>query len=126
MEYRYTEEHEYVRIEGDEAVIGISDYAQKELGDIVYVELPAVGTSVHKGDTFGTVESVKSVSDLYAPVSGEIMELNPRVESTPQIVNEDAEGDGWMLKVKLGDTSELEDLMDAKEYRRFVGQEEEV
>lgn len=126
MEYRYTEEHEYIRVENGEAVIGISDYAQKEMGDIVYVELPSVGTSIHKGDTFGTVESVKSVSDLYAPLSGEVIELNPRVESTPQIVNEDAEGEGWMLKIKLDDVSELDDLMDAKEYRRFVGQEEEV
>lgn len=126
MEYRYTEEHEYIRVENGEAVIGISDYAQKEMGDIVYVELPSVGTSIHKGDTFGTVESVKSVSDLYAPLSGEVIELNPRVESTPQIVNEDAEGEGWMLKIKLDDASELDDLMDAKEYRRFVGQEEEV
>jgi glycine cleavage system H protein len=126
VEYRYTEEHEYVRVENDEAYIGISDYAQKELGDIVYVELPSVGTSIHKGDTFGTVESVKSVSDLYAPLSGEVIELNPRVESTPQIVNEDAEGEGWMLKVRFSDASDLDDLMDAKEYRRFVGQEEEV
>jgi glycine cleavage system H protein len=126
VEYRYTEEHEYIRVENGEAVIGISDYAQKEMGDIVYVELPSVGTSIHKGDTFGTVESVKSVSDLYAPLSGEVIELNPRVESTPQIVNEDAEGEGWMLKIKLDDVSELDDLMDAKEYRRFVGQEEEV
>jgi glycine cleavage system H protein len=126
VEYKYTEEHEYVRVEGDEACIGISDYAQKELGDIVYVELPTVGTAIHKGATFGTIESVKSVSDLYAPASGEVLELNPLVESKPQIVNEDAEGEGWMLKVRIEDPTELDDLMNAKEYRRFVGREEEL
>ena len=126
MEYKYTEDHEYVRVEGDEAFVGLSDYAQRELGDIVYVELPTVGATIHKGDTFGTVESVKSVSDLYGPVSGEVVEINPRVESKPQIVNEDAEGEGWLLKIRIAEPSELDELMDAKEYRRFVGQEEEV
>ncbi len=117
---RYTKEHEWVRVEGDLAVVGITDYAQRELGDVVFVELPQVGTQVQQMQPFGVVESVKAVSDLYAPVSGEVRERNDRLESEPELVNRDPYGDGWMIKVALRDPSELERLMTAQQYQEYL------
>ncbi|MEZ5839291.1 MAG: glycine cleavage system protein GcvH, partial [Hyphomicrobiales bacterium] len=105
---RFTEDHEWVRVEGDTATIGITDYAQSQLGDIVFVELPAVGRSLAKGDEAGVVESVKAASEVYAPVSGEVVAVNATLETAPETVNSAAEGDGWFAKVKLSDTGELE------------------
>jgi glycine cleavage system H protein len=113
---KYSKEHEWVRVEGDEAVIGITDYAQGELGDIVYVEIETVGEDVAKDEVFGTVEAVKTVSDLYMPVSGEILELNEKLEDQPESVNEDPYGEGWMIRIKLTDASELDDLLDSEGY----------
>jgi glycine cleavage system H protein len=120
---RYNETHEWVRIEGDEALIGISDYAQSELNDVVYVELPEVGDALEKGEEFGTVESVKAASDLYMPVSGEVIAVNEELEDSPELVNQDAFGRGWMLRVKLMAPSEAEDLLDANAYKALCEQE---
>ncbi|MFG1420862.1 glycine cleavage system protein GcvH [Roseixanthobacter liquoris] len=117
---RYTKDHEYVRIDGDVAVIGISDYAQSQLGDVVFVELPEVGKTVKQGAEAAVVESVKAASEVYAPVSGEVVEINPDLEATPGAVNEDAEGKGWFVKLKLSDPAELDGLMDAAAYAAFV------
>ena len=122
---RYNESHEWVRIEGDEAVIGISDYAQSELNDVVYVELPEVGDALEKGEEFGTVESVKAASDLYMPVSGEVVAINKELEDSPELVNQDAFGVGWMLRVKVMATSEIDDLLDADAYKALCEQEHE-
>ena len=119
-ELKYTQEHEWTKIEGDIATIGITDYAQGELGDIVYIELPAVGDSFNQGDSFGNIEAVKAVSDLYAPVSGEVVEVNEQLGDTPETINSDPYGAGWMVKVKLADPSELEDLMDASAYEELI------
>ncbi|MEX2178614.1 MAG: glycine cleavage system protein GcvH [Gemmatimonadaceae bacterium] len=121
---KYTEDHEYVKDTKEAAVvvIGITDYAQGELGDIVYLELPAVGASFDAHDVFGTIEAVKAVSELFAPVSGEIVEVNARLEKEPQLVNSAPYGDGWMVKVKLSDASERESLMDADAYSAHIGQ----
>lgn len=116
----YQDSHEWIRIEGDEATIGISDYAQSELNDVVYVELPEVGDSLEKGDEFGSVESVKAASELYMPVSGEIIAINGELEDSPERVNEDAFGKGWMIRIRLMDADELEDLLDAEAYRAQV------
>ncbi len=115
----YTKEHEWIRQEGDVVVVGITHHAQDQLGDVVFVELPDVGTTVTEGDTFGTVESVKAVSDLYAPVSGEIVEINEGLEDTPESVNTDAYGDGWMIKVKV--SGETEGLLTAADYQALLG-----
>ncbi len=117
---RYTEEHEWVRLEGDIAVIGITDHAQEQLGDVVFVELPQVGTEVAKGGDAGVVESVKAASDIYAPVSGEIVEVNQALEDEPAKINQDAEGAAWFMKIKLSDTGELDGLMDDAAYKTFV------
>ncbi len=114
---RYQETHEWVRVEGDEGVIGISDYAQSELNDVVYVELPEVGDTIEKGEEFGTVESVKAASELYAPVSGEVIAVNSELEDTPELVNRDPFGEGWMIRVRLADPDELEDLLDVQDYK---------
>ena len=121
---KYTEDHEYVKTTGDKnvVIVGITDYAQGELGDIVYLELPAKGASFKKHDVFGTIEAVKAVSELFAPVSGEVVEVNPRLEKEPQLVNSAPYGDGWMLKIKLSDASETEGLMDADSYGSHIGQ----
>jgi glycine cleavage system H protein len=116
----YQDSHEWIRIEGDEATIGISDYAQSELNDVVYVELPEVGDSLEKGDEFGSVESVKAASELYMPVSGEIIAINGELEDSPERVNEDAFGKGWMIRIRLMDAHELEDLLDAEAYQAQV------
>lgn len=120
----YTEDHEYVKPTKDSKVvaIGITDYAQGELGDIVYLELPSVGTSFSKHDVFGTIEAVKAVSELFSPVSGEVVEVNERLEKEPQLVNSEPYGDGWMVKIKLADPSEREQLLDADAYSAHVGQ----
>lgn len=117
---KYTKEHEWVRIEGEVAVIGVTDFAQGELGDIVYVEVETVGDSLSDGDTFGTVEAVKTVSDLYMPVSGEVLEFNKALESEPEKVNSDPYGDGWMVKVKMSNPQELNSLLDAAAYADLI------
>ncbi len=117
---RYSEEDEWARLEGDRVVVGITDYAQQKLGDIVFVELPEPETHVEKGDRFGSIESVKAVADLFAPVSGEIIEVNPDLEDHPELVNEDCYGDGWMVVIAPDDPSELDDLMDAAAYAKHV------
>jgi len=117
----YTTDHEWVKIEGDIAIIGITDYAQQELGDIVYIEVDAVGETLSKEETFGTIEAVKTVSDLFMPISGEILELNEALESQPDLVNKDAFGKGWIIRVKISDTSELSSLLTAGQYREAIG-----
>lgn len=121
QDLKYTKDHEWVRVEGDVATIGITDFAQGELGDIVFVEVETEGETLDKEETFGSVEAVKTVSDLFMPISGEITEFNEEVESNPEIVNEDPYGKGWMVKVKISDTSELDDLLDAEAYQELVG-----
>ena len=121
---KYDKEHEWVRVEGDTVVIGISDFAQDQLGEVVFVDLPDVGSEVVAGETFGEVESVKSVSDLFSPVTGSIVEKNEGLSDTPETVNEDAYGAGWLIKVKLSDASQLDALMAAAEYEAFIAGEE--
>lgn len=113
---RYTKDHEWIRLEGDIAFVGVTDFAQRELGDIVYVEIDTVGESLAAEEVFGTIEAVKTVSDLFMPVSGEIMEVNPQLDNGPELVNEDPYGDGWMVKIKVADPSEVAALMDATAY----------
>ena len=117
---KFTREHEWVRLEGDVAVVGITDYAQTELGDVVFVELPAGGTTVSQGESFGVVESVKAASDLYAPLSGEVLEANPALQDAPELVNQQPYGGGWMLKVRPSDRRELDNLLDAAAYDEYV------
>jgi glycine cleavage system H protein len=117
---RYTKDHEWIRIEGDEAVIGITDFAQHELGDIVYVEIETVGKELMTGNVFGTVEAVKTVSDLYLPLAGTISEVNPKLNSNPELVNTDPYGDGWMVRMKMSNPSEGEGLMDVTAYHNLV------
>ncbi|MDB5508009.1 MAG: glycine cleavage system protein [Hyphomicrobiales bacterium] len=117
---RYTKDHEYIRLEGDVATIGITDYAQAQLGDVVFVELPAPGLEVAKGAQAAVVESVKAASEVYAPVSGEVVEINPELEATPATVNEDPAGRGWFLKLRVADAGELDDLMDEAAYQDFL------
>lgn len=114
---KFTESHEYAKVEGKIATIGISDHAQSLLGDIVFVELPGVGDEIEKGETFTSVESVKAASDVYAPVSGTIIEVNQSLEDSPETVNKDAEGSGWFVKVEMSDESELDDLLTPEEYK---------
>jgi glycine cleavage system H protein len=120
MTTRYTKDHEYIRVDGDTAVVGISDYAQEQLGDVVYVELPAVGKTLEKGGEAAVVESVKAASEVYAPVSGEVVEVNGDLEGAPGTINEDPAGKGWFLKLKLKDPSELEGLMSEEQYREYI------
>lgn len=120
---KYDREHEWVRLEGDVATIGISDFAQDQLGEVVYVDLPSVGDVVSTGESFGEVESVKSVSELFSPVSGEIIEVNDVLEDAPETVNDDCYDAGWMIKVKVEDTAEVEALMDADEYEAYIAEE---
>lgn len=118
---KYTKEHEWVRVEGEYAIVGITDFAQSELGDIVYVEVDSLDEEVEQDEVFGTVEAVKTVSDLYMPVSGEIVEMNESLEDSPELVNSDPYGEGWMVKIKMTDPSELEDLLDAEAYQEITG-----
>ena len=113
---RYTSEHEWIRVEGDEAYVGITDYAQSELGEIVFIDVPTVGETVGQGEVFGSVEAVKTVSDLNMPAGGEVLELNAELEDHPELVNNDPYGAGWMIRIRLSDPSELDNLMDAAAY----------
>jgi len=122
---KYSKEHEWVVTEDTVATIGITDHAQDQLGEIVYIELPAVGDKISKDDPFGVVESVKAVSDIYAPVTGTVIEINEDLPESPETVNEDPYGDGWLIKVKITDLSDLEDLMDAEEYAELLAREKE-
>ncbi|KFD38677.1 glycine cleavage system protein GcvH [Schleiferia thermophila] len=117
----YTKDHEWVRIEGDIATVGITDFAQSELGDIVFVEIETYGQSLQREAVFGSVEAVKTVSDLYLPVSGEIVEVNEKINSNPELVNSDPYGEGWMIKVKLSDPSDRSGLLSASEYQQLIG-----
>lgn len=119
-EIRYTKDHEYIRIEGETGTVGITDYAQGQLGDVVFVELPEIGKALSKGGEAAVVESVKAASEVYAPVSGEVVEVNADLEATPGTVNEDAAGKGWFLKLKLSDAAELEGLMSEAEYQNYL------
>jgi glycine cleavage system H protein len=123
-ELKYDREHEWVRMEGDVAVIGITDFAQEKLDNVVYVDLPATGDTLAAGDSFGEVESVKSVSELFSPVSGEIVEVNAVLDDTPETINEDPYGDGWMIKVAVSDAAELDGLMSADEYEAYLAEDE--
>ncbi len=121
-DYRYTKEHEWIQVSGDTGTIGITDYAQHELGDVVFVEMPAVGAKITAGKVFGTVESVKAVSDIYAPVSGEVTEGNAALSATPEILNSDPHGAGWLVKIKLADPAEVSGLMDGAAYQAFISE----
>lgn len=118
---KYTKEHEWVLVEGDVATVGITAFAQGELGDIVYVEIETVGESIDKDEVFGSVEAVKTVSDLFMPISGEVLEFNEKLDDEPELVNSDPYGEGWMVKVKISDSSELEGLLDATAYAALIG-----
>lgn len=120
---RYAKSHEYVHVEGDVATIGITEYAQKELGDVVFVELPRPGSTLEAADELGSIESVKAVSELFAPVSGEVLEVNERLQDQPDLVNTDPYGDGWMIRVRLSDPTEVDELMSAEEYEEFIEKE---
>lgn len=117
---KYTKDHEWVKVDGDEAIIGITDFAQSELGDIVFVEIETEGETLAKGDVFGTIEAVKTVSDLFIPVSGEVIEVSSKFEDTPEIVNNDPYGEGWLIKVKMSNTAELDSLLDADAYKAHI------
>jgi len=120
---KYDKEHEWVRVDGDTAVVGISDFAQDQLGEVVFVDLPAAGAEVVAGETFGEIESVKSVSDLFSPVSGSVVDVNAGLSDAPETVNEDPYGDGWLIKVQMTDASEADSLMSSTDYESFVAGE---
>ena len=120
-ELKYTKDHEWILVDGDQATIGITDYAQGELGDIVYVEIESIGDELQKEEIFGSVEAVKTVSDLFIPVSGEITEMNENLEDNPELINDDPYGDGWIIKMKINDSNELGDLLGADEYKELIG-----
>jgi len=120
---RYTKDHEWIRVEGDVATVGITDHAQEELGDIVFVELPKVGAQLEQSASFGSVESVKAVSDIYSPVAGEVTEVNSALADAPEKVNADAYGDGWIMKLRLRDPEQVSALMSAADYTQYVGAE---
>ncbi|HSM46651.1 MAG TPA: glycine cleavage system protein GcvH [Draconibacterium sp.] len=119
-ELKYTQDHEWVRVEGEVAIIGVTDFAQGELGDVVFVEIETEGEHLGKGDTFGTVEAVKTVSDLFMPVGGQVVEVNPELADEPELVNKDPYNAGWMIKVTLADPSELGELLSADDYRKMI------
>ncbi|UOR05218.1 glycine cleavage system protein GcvH [Hymenobacter aerilatus] len=120
-ELKYTKEHEWVRVEGDVAYVGITDHAQKELGDIVYVDIDTLDKDVAQNDVFGTVEAVKTVSDLFSPLTGTVLEINPALDGSPELVNSDPYGDGWMIKMSVGNAAELDELLTAEAYGEIVG-----
>jgi len=120
---RYAKSHEYVHVEGDVATIGITDYAQKELGDVVFVELPQVGSALDAADELGSIESVKAVSELFSPVSGEVVEINETLADNPALVNTDPWGDGWMIRIRMSDPTEVDELMTAEEYDEYIEKE---
>ena len=117
---RYAKSHEYAHVEGDVGTIGITDYAQKELGDVVFVELPSVGTQLDAADELGSIESVKAVSELFTPISGEVIEVNERLRDKPELVNTDPYGDGWMVRIRMTDATEVDELMNAEEYEEYI------
>ena len=117
---KYTKDHEWIRVDGDVAYVGITDYAQSEFGEIVYVDITTEGETVNKEEVFGTIEAVKTVSDLFMPVTGEVLEVNPELEDAPQLVNEDAYGKGWIIKVNVSDAAELDELLSAAEYEQLI------
>jgi len=121
VDLKYTKEHEWVKVEGNIATIGITDWAQSELGDIVFIELPEAGAEVAQLETFGTIEAVKAVSDLFSPVSGKVVEINAALEDEPMLINRDPYGEGWMIKVEMADASQLEQLLDAAGYNGLLG-----
>ncbi|MDR0845721.1 MAG: glycine cleavage system protein GcvH [Tannerella sp.] len=118
---KYTKDHEWLRVEGDVAYVGISDYAQKELGEIVYVDITTEGETIAKEEVFGTIEAVKTVSDLFMPVSGEVLEVNPALENSPELVNESPYRDGWLIKIKPTDSDEVDSLLSAADYQQLIG-----
>jgi len=118
---KYTKDHEWIRVEGENGYVGITDFAQGELGDIVFVEIETVGETLGKGEVFGTIEAVKTVSDMFMPVSGEILEMNGEIEATPDVVNKDPYGKGWMIKVRIQDMSELDELLTPEAYKSLLG-----
>ncbi|QNL52111.1 glycine cleavage system protein GcvH [Olivibacter sp. SDN3] len=120
-ELKYTKDHEWVRVEGDEAIIGITEFAQRELGDIVFIEIPTVGEEVAANDVFGTVEAVKTVSDLFMPITSTVLSVNEKLDGSPELVNTDPYGDGWMVKVKVADGTALDSLLSAEAYQELVG-----
>jgi glycine cleavage system H protein len=122
-ELRYSKDHEWIRVDGDRGRIGVTDYAQNQLGDVVFLELPEVGQTLAPGDQFGTVESVKAVSELYSPVAGEVVEVNSELTSKPELINEDPQGEAWMIVVRVTDPASLDALMDAKAYQALVESE---
>lgn len=117
---KYTKDHEWIKVDGDEALIGITEFAQKELGDIVFIEVETEGETLEVGEAFGTIEAVKTVSDMFMPVSGEVTEFNAELESNPEIVNKDPYGEGWIIKVKISDPSTIDDLLDADAYKELI------
>lgn len=120
-ELKYTKDHEWIRVEGNEAYIGITEFAQRELGDIVYIDINTVGQDISKDEVFGTVEAVKTVSDLFMPVTANVIEINPMLDSQPELVNTDPYGDGWMVKISIADLSEVEGLLSTEDYSALVG-----
>jgi glycine cleavage system H protein len=120
-ELKYTKDHEWIRVEGNEAFIGITEFAQKELGDIVYVDITSIGKTVQHEDVFGTVEAVKTVSDLFMPITGEVLETNPKLDSQPELVNSDPYGDGWMVKVSIANSADIAGLLTADAYKTLIG-----
>lgn len=120
-ELKYTKEHEWIRVEGEVAYVGITDYAQNELGEIVYIEIETIGETLAEGEVFGTVEAVKTVSELFMPVSGEVLELNSALENEPELVNNDPYGAGWMVKLGIADSAQLDNLLSAEDYAALVG-----
>lgn len=119
---KYTNEHEWIRLEGDEAYVGITDYAQEQLGGIVFVDVTTEGETLEKGEVFGTIEVVKTVSDLFLPIGGEVLEINPELEEHPELVNKDPYGDGWLIKIKPTDTTEMDELLDAEAYKQIINE----
>ena len=117
---KYTKEHEWIRVEGDIAVVGVSDFAQGELGDIVFLEVETIGETLDKEEVFGTIEAVKTVSDMFMPVSGEVIEFNEALEDTPELVNKDPYGDGWMIKIKMSNPAEVDELLDVEAYKELI------
>lgn len=118
---KYTKEHEWIRIEGDEVVVGVTDFAQGELGDVVFVEIETEGESLSKGDPFGTIEAVKTVSDLYMPVDGKVVEANAALEDTPELINSDPFGEGWMIRIRCSDSTQLDELISSADYEALIG-----
>jgi glycine cleavage system H protein len=121
QDLKYTQDHEWIRTDGEFAFVGVTDYAQSNLGDIVFLEIETVGETLAKGDAFGNIEAVKAVEELYMPVSGEVIEVNPALETSPEVVNKDPYGDGWMVKIKVTDASELGNLLNAAAYEKLIG-----